>query len=173
VQSVRLSVRLSVPWRSFLGYRLAGCLQLSHRRPPEICGLRTRPRTDVDPSRFLPPSNCHRRGGAYRLGDPEAIPCWENNAATQRLSQIPGSATEGWKCVVFISVIHRRYIGVDAASINLPRCRTAVISCRYPPLCSFSRHLETTSGRHWSSSCKKWSCLHHWAIITASFNGSR
>ena len=35
------SVRLSVPWRSCLGYRHAGCLQLSHRRPPETCGLRT------------------------------------------------------------------------------------------------------------------------------------
>jgi len=42
-------VRLSVPWRSCLGYRHAGCLQLSHRRPPETCGQRTRPRTDVDP----------------------------------------------------------------------------------------------------------------------------
>jgi len=31
-----------------------------------MCGLRTRPRTDVDPPRFLPPSNCHRRG-EYRL----------------------------------------------------------------------------------------------------------
>jgi len=55
------SVRLSVPWRSCLGHRHSGCLQLSHRRPPEKCGLRTRPRTDVDPTRFLPPSNCHRR----------------------------------------------------------------------------------------------------------------
>ena len=27
-------VRLSVGWRSWLGYRHAGCLQLSHRRPP-------------------------------------------------------------------------------------------------------------------------------------------
>ena len=57
------SVRLSVPWRSCLGYRHAGCLQLSHRRPPEMCGLRTSPRTDVDPPRFLPPSNCRRGGG--------------------------------------------------------------------------------------------------------------
>ena len=43
------SVRLFVPLRSCLGYRHAGCLQLSHRRPPEMCGLRTRPLTDVDP----------------------------------------------------------------------------------------------------------------------------
>jgi len=74
------SVRLFVPWRSCLGYRHAGCLQLSHRRPPEICGLRTRPRTDVDPPRFLDPwtdadgliggetifhrrTACHRRSG--------------------------------------------------------------------------------------------------------------
>ena len=67
------SVRLSVPWRSCLGYRHAGCLQLSHRRPPGMCGLRTRPRTDVDPPRFLPPSNRHRRG-AYRLAAHGAIP---------------------------------------------------------------------------------------------------
>jgi len=56
------SVCLSVPWRSCLGYRHAGCLQLCHRRPPEMCVLRTRPRTDVDPPRYLPPSNCHWRG---------------------------------------------------------------------------------------------------------------
>ena len=49
------SVCLSVTWRSCLGYRHAGCLQLSHRRPPEMGGLRTRPRTDVDPPRFLGP----------------------------------------------------------------------------------------------------------------------
>ena len=60
------TIRPSVSWCSCLGYRHAGCLQLSHRRPPEMCGLRTRPRTDVDPPRLLPPSNCHRRG-AYRL----------------------------------------------------------------------------------------------------------
>ena len=39
------------PWRSCLGYRHAGCLQLSHRQPPEMCGLKTRPPTDVDPPR--------------------------------------------------------------------------------------------------------------------------
>jgi len=57
------AIRLSVPWRSCLGYRHASCLQLSHRRPPEMCGLRTRPRTDVDPPRFLLGSEtiCHRR----------------------------------------------------------------------------------------------------------------
>jgi len=47
------SVRMSVSWRCCLGYRHAGCLQLSHRRPPEMCGLR--PRTDVDPPRVLDP----------------------------------------------------------------------------------------------------------------------
>ena len=60
--------RVSVPWRSCLGYRHAGFLQLSHRRPPEMCGLRTRPRTDVDPPRIFG-SNCHRQG-AYRLAAP-------------------------------------------------------------------------------------------------------
>ena len=44
-----------------LGYRHAGCLQPSHRRPPQMCGLRTRPRTDVNPP-SISGSNCHRRG---------------------------------------------------------------------------------------------------------------
>ena len=52
-------------------------LQLAHRWPPEMCGLRTRPRTDVDPPRFLPSSNCHRRGeGGISSRRPlGAIPC--------------------------------------------------------------------------------------------------
>ena len=37
-----------------LGYRHADCLT-RHRRPPEMGGLRTRPRTDVDPPRFWGP----------------------------------------------------------------------------------------------------------------------
>ena len=45
------SVRLSVPWHSCPGYRHAGCMHLSHHRSPEMCGLRTRPRTDIDPPR--------------------------------------------------------------------------------------------------------------------------
>jgi len=64
------SVCQSVPWCSCLGYRHAGCLQLSHRRPPEMCGLRTRLRTDVDPPRCLPPSNCRRRGGGHIIAPP-------------------------------------------------------------------------------------------------------
>ena len=62
-----LSIDIEIPQTSFdrhiLGYRQAGWLQLSHSLLPEMCGLRTRPRTDVDPPRLLPPSNCHRRGG--------------------------------------------------------------------------------------------------------------
>ena len=53
------SVRPSVPWRRCLGYRHAACLQLSHRRPPEMCGLYTRPRTDVDVPRVELPSAGH------------------------------------------------------------------------------------------------------------------
>jgi len=40
--------------RSCLGYRHAGCPAAG--RPPEVCGLRTRPRTDVDPPRVELPS---------------------------------------------------------------------------------------------------------------------
>ena len=46
-------IHLSVPWRSCLGYRHAGCLQFNHRRPPEMCGLRTCLWTDVDPPQFF------------------------------------------------------------------------------------------------------------------------
>ena len=44
------SVRLSVPWRNCPGYRHAGC------RSPEMCGLRTRPRTDI----YIRHDFCHR-----------------------------------------------------------------------------------------------------------------
>ena len=62
-----------------LSYRHAGCLQLSHRRSPDMC---------VDPPRFLDPrwpetSNCHRRGRAYRLAAPEAIPRWSRASASR------------------------------------------------------------------------------------------
>ena len=78
------SVRLSVPRRSCLGYRHAGWLQLSHRRPPGMCGLRTRPRTDVDPPRFLDRTAIDGGAGAYRLAAPGAIPCSHCLFCTQR-----------------------------------------------------------------------------------------
>jgi len=46
-------IHLSVPWRSCLGYRHSGWLQFNHRRPPEMCGLRTCLWTDVDPPQFF------------------------------------------------------------------------------------------------------------------------
>ena len=52
--AIRPSVRVSVPGRN--GPRRAAALGYSHRRPPEMCGLRTRPRTDVDPPRVDPAS---------------------------------------------------------------------------------------------------------------------
>ena len=55
------SVCLSVQWHSCLGYRhTAGCLQLSQRQPPEICGLQTC---------LIYGSNCHQ-WGAYHLAGP-------------------------------------------------------------------------------------------------------
>jgi len=73
-------IHLSVPWRSCLGYRHAGCLQFNHRRPPEMCGLRTCLWTDIDPPQFF----CliggetiyhHCTSWAYRLTSPGVIPC--------------------------------------------------------------------------------------------------
>ena len=85
------SVRRSVPWRSCLGYRHVGCLQLSHRRPPvhvwgashrilsqvgawRPAGVFFATKFNISSPKFLPPSNCLRRG-AYRLAPPRAIPC--------------------------------------------------------------------------------------------------
>jgi len=68
--AIRRSVCLSQGVAA-VGYRHAGCLLLSHRRPvPEMYGLQTRPRTDVDPPRVELPS-----AGAYRLAAPGAIAC--------------------------------------------------------------------------------------------------
>jgi len=50
------AIRPSVPGRSCLRRAAALALGYSHRRTPEICGLRTRPRTDVDPTRVELPS---------------------------------------------------------------------------------------------------------------------
>ena len=50
------SVRLSVPWRRCLVHRHAGCLKLSHRRPPEMCWLQTSSQTDEDLPLFLDPT---------------------------------------------------------------------------------------------------------------------
>jgi len=94
--AIHLSVRrLSVPWRSCLRYRHAGCLQLSHQR----CRLWTRPRTDVDPPRFLPLSNCSRRVGILSLAVARAIPCYSCSrrvrpCARRGLTACPALETE-------------------------------------------------------------------------------
>ena len=65
-------------WQSYKQER--GCLMHFARlantllKREEMCGLQTRPRTDVDPPRFLPQSKC-RRCGAYRLAAHDTIPC--------------------------------------------------------------------------------------------------
>ena len=69
------SVRLSVPWRSCLGYRYAGCLQLSYRRPPEMCGLRPSADGRRSAAIFATVELPSAAAGAYRLADPGAIPC--------------------------------------------------------------------------------------------------
>ena len=73
------SVRLSVPWRSCLGYRYAGCLQLSYRRPPEMCGLRPSADGRRSAAIFATVELPSAAAGAYRLADPGAILCFTAN----------------------------------------------------------------------------------------------
>ena len=63
------SVRLSVPWRSCLGYRHVNCLQLSHRQPPGMCATAD-PSADGRRSAAIFPANCHRRGGGHIVSPP-------------------------------------------------------------------------------------------------------
>ena len=89
--SVCLSVRLSVPWRSCprraaaLGYMHAGCLQLSHCRPPEMCVLRIRPRTDVDPPRVELPSVKGISSRRPRGDNLSMTPCIDNATVVFRM----------------------------------------------------------------------------------------
>jgi len=73
---IRPSVCLSISRRSCLAYRHAGCLQLSHRRPPDMCQMRTRPRTDVDPPRFLDRTAIGGRGISSRRPRADTLFCW-------------------------------------------------------------------------------------------------
>ena len=95
--SVRPSVRLSVcpslgystlvAWRTCLGYRHADCL---------LCGLRTHPRTDVDPPRVELP---YRRGISSRR--PGAITCWCRLApATDLITALHSlsGSSDLWRC---------------------------------------------------------------------------
>ena len=90
------SVRLSVPWRSCRGYRHAGCLQLS--RPPEVYGLRTHPRADVDPPRFLDRTaigggiSSRRPWGdtVFELSDARAPPGFCNRGGEVRYGSVGG-----------------------------------------------------------------------------------
>ena len=69
---IKRSVRLSVSADRQYARWLRGARWLpAAGRPPEMCGLRTRPRTDVDPLRVELPS-----AGAYRLAAPGAITCF-------------------------------------------------------------------------------------------------
>ena len=82
---IRPSVCLSHGAAACLGYRHAGCLQLSHRRPPDMCGLQIR-------RDFLDPWFAAKRyatvqlpsAGGYRLAAAGAIPCFHTSAAAVR-----------------------------------------------------------------------------------------
>ena len=120
------SVRLSVPRRSCLGYRHAGCLQLSRRRPPEMHGLRTRPRTDVDPPRILPPSNCHRRGGGH-IVSPPPVRYLVNDRVNGRSCSFFRSSVS--KIYLFFIFIFFAYVS-PAIESQGQRCQKATKVCR-------------------------------------------
>ena len=117
-RSVCPSVCLSHGAAACLGYRHAGCMQLSHRRPPGICGLRTRRRTDVDPPRFL--DRTVIGAGAYRLAVRGAIPCYyydKQSGAATRSRKLADSTAERPP---------RR--SLELVSIDLSTCKALIIA---------------------------------------------
>ena len=77
-----------------------------------LCGLRTRPRTDVDPPRIFPPSNCHRRG-AYRLAVPGEIPCFTHILSA---SCMGGNSDDVFASIVGYTIV--KYLNQRAASFR-------------------------------------------------------
>jgi len=122
-RSVRLSIRTSV----CLSH--AGSVQFSHRRPPEICGLRTGRRTDIGPPRFLPPSNCHRRG-AYRLAAPGATPCYRPHRSSARSIEDLLLQMSRVACVGHVTepIVSQFGGGADSRWPKVPRFRYGSIS---------------------------------------------
>ena len=121
-RSIRLSVRPSVPQCSCLGYRHAVCLQLSHRRSPEMCGLQTKPWTDVDPPQFLPPSNWHRRGhirGRYPVKFQQSKNC------CARIFQC-SCAKKHAHCTLYES-LHSFAVTLWIPSTTAPRCSIHIL----------------------------------------------
>jgi len=84
-------------------------------RPPKMCGLRTRPRTDVDPLRMELPS-----AGAYRLAALGAITCLLNVQIT-------------WLSYWYRTAPHSMQSGV-CATVGRPSVRLSVPSGRRTPL---------------------------------------
>ena len=50
-----------------------------------MCRLRTHPQTDVDPQRFLPPSNCHWRAGGGIVSPPRGDTLFSTEVEAHRL----------------------------------------------------------------------------------------
>jgi len=124
------AIRPSVPRRSCLGYRHAGCLQLSHCRPLEMCGLLTRPQTDVYSPRFLPPSNCHRRAGGISSRRPRGDTM--SLLLCPEFAKISVRRAADW--YFSHSMRSRVYVAVGCPSIHLPVCLSVC-----PSVLSFSR----------------------------------
>jgi len=139
-RSVCPSVCLSHGAAACLGYRHAGCMQLSHRRPPGICGLRTRRRTDVDPPRFL--DRTVIGAGAYRLAARGAIPCYyydKQSGAATRSRKLADSTAErpprrSLELVsIDLSTCMMHSSSHDRPTIHFSRASRAVTSQDRPP----------------------------------------
>ena len=115
------AIHLSVPWRSCLGYRHAGCLQLSYRRQPEMCGLQTRPWTDVDPPRFLDWTAISRGISSRRSNSLSDTICG-NNADK---STLMGMSMTDWvlECCKCVNKIYQVTAVINLSRIKLDKLR--------------------------------------------------
>ena len=96
-----------------------------------MCRLQTCPRTNVDPPRFLPLSNCRRRV-AYRLAAPAAIPRFE----------IKRTIT-----VQYISPFHQSCTIPAGVSALVQQSRDVDWQRRCGPLVNLSEYMPHGTGR--------------------------
>jgi len=109
-----------------------------------MCGLLTRPQTDVYSPRFLPPSNCHRRAGGISSRRPRG----DTMSLLLRPEFAKFSVRRAADWYFSHSMRSRVYVAVGCPSIHLPVC-LSVRPIIQPPHAGFAA-TDPASRIYWS-----------------------